>query len=62
MKQHLADQCIYFDLLDARTYLELANSPHNLSAQIEAQPKKEWICIDEIQKLPLLLDEVHRLI
>src|SRR5665647_1888112 len=49
------------DLLDASLYLELSREPHRLEALIGNQNKGTWIILDEIQKVPPLLDEVHRL-
>ncbi|MDP1722184.1 MAG: AAA family ATPase [Candidatus Gottesmanbacteria bacterium] len=52
---------LYFDLLKAETYDYLVANPTRIE---EAIPKdfKDWVVIDEIQKIPALLDEVHRLI
>lgn len=52
----------YFDLLKQSTYLEFSRDPERLSALAGKLPAGSWIVIDEIQKLPPLLDEVHRLI
>jgi len=49
------------DLLDASLYLELSREPHRLEALISNQKQGTWIILDEIQKVPPLLDEVHRL-
>ncbi len=49
------------DLLDASLYLELSRDPHRLEALIGAAPEGAWVVLDEIQKVPALLDEVHRL-
>jgi predicted AAA+ superfamily ATPase len=49
------------DLLDTSLQLELAKDPHSLEARVRARPKAAWIWIDEVQKVPALLDEVHRL-
>ncbi len=49
------------DLLDQATYLELAGHADRLGAMADARATKV-IVIDEVQKLPALLDEVHRLI
>lgn len=49
------------DLLDQATYLELAGHAERLGAMADARRTKV-IVIDEVQKLPTLLDEVHRLI
>ncbi len=48
----------YVDLLDSRVYLRLQNSPH----EIENLGLKNLVIIDEIQRIPELLNEVHRLI
>lgn len=54
-------KAVFFDLLDHRLSLELGRDPSLLSAKIGDRPKGSWICLDEIQKIPALLDEVHRL-
>src|SRR2546428_11560080 len=51
----------YFDLLDAETYTRLLASPGRLGEQIPAG-YRSWVVLDEIQRLPALLNEVHRLI
>lgn len=50
----------YIDLLADDTFMDLAARPGRLEQMI-AQGQ-EWVVIDEIQKIPPLLDEVHRLI
>lgn len=51
---------LYIDLLDPDEEERLNKNPGSLLAQIEALPKiKRWIVIDEIQKIPRLLDVVH---
>ena len=54
-------QALYFDLLKAETYDYLVTNPTRLERSI-SPAFKDWIVIDEIQKIPALLDEVHRLI
>lgn len=49
-----------YDLLDSDIYLTLSRSPKRLEQEL--QPEEKIIIIDEIQKLPFLLDEVHRII
>jgi len=49
------------DLLDASLFLELSRDPHRLEALIGKKPAGAWVVLDEIQKVPALLDEVHRL-
>ncbi|MFH1672873.1 MAG: AAA family ATPase [Pseudomonadota bacterium] len=60
LREVLADAS-FFDLLDSSLYLELSQSPGNLGAIVGNRPKDSWVVIDEIQKIPQLLDEVHRL-
>lgn len=50
---------LVIDLLDTRVYLELQNSPWKLRERVKGVPR---VLIDEVQKVPLLLDEVHKLI
>ena len=50
-----------FDLLDSEVCARLAASPRRLEESIPSSFKK-WVIIDEIQKMPELLNEVHRLI
>ena len=54
-------QALLFDLLDSRIYTQFMASPHKLSEYIPSD-FKQLVIIDEIQKIPALLDEVHRLI
>jgi predicted AAA+ superfamily ATPase len=49
-----------FDLLDGDVYDRLMRRPKRLSEEIA--PGEKFAVIDEIQKIPRLLDEVHRLI
>jgi predicted AAA+ superfamily ATPase len=58
--RHTLTDCLVFDLLDDDTYQRLVRRPKRLSEEIPNQTR--WVVIDEIQKLPSLLDEVHRLI
>lgn len=52
---------LYFDLLKAETYDYFVANPTRIEDSIP-RDFKDWIVIDEIQKIPQLLDEVHRLI
>jgi predicted AAA+ superfamily ATPase len=52
---------LYLDLLDLAVYTELLTHPERLEARARAA-RPSRIVIDEIQRLPKLLDEVHRLI
>jgi predicted AAA+ superfamily ATPase len=50
------------DLLNAATLREYSSQPERLIASVSANADKKQIVIDEIQKLPQLLDAVHLLI
>jgi predicted AAA+ superfamily ATPase len=49
-----------YDLLDSSVFLALSQSPSRLEEELA--PGTEIVAIDEIQRLPELLNEVHRLI
>jgi predicted AAA+ superfamily ATPase len=54
------NDALVIDLLEARTFTSLLKDPGRLEEMID-DPSR-IIVIDEVQKLPSLLDEVHRLI
>jgi len=49
-----------YDLLDTTTYLALSQNPKLMEQELT--PQDRTIVIDEVQRLPDLLNEVHRLI
>ena len=49
-----------YDLLETATWLALSQNPGRLAEEVT--PGATEVVIDEIQRLPLLLNEVHRLI
>lgn len=51
----------YIDLLEARLYTMLTADPQRLETLIPPKTN-DWVVIDEIQRVPQLLNEVHRLI
>lgn len=55
-------QAAYYDLLRSDTFLRLSLRPSLLREELANYSPGTTIIIDEIQKLPLLLDEVHSLI
>lgn len=59
VRQQLPEAKVY-DLLDSRLFTRLAKDPGLLAE--ETRGDSSIVVIDEIQKLPALLDEVHRLI
>lgn len=52
---------LWFNLLKSEIFSSLASRPESLREQIRAS-KNKLVVIDEIQKVPALLDEVHFLI
>ena len=52
----------WFDLLRMGTVLELTRDPERFRARIEARPRGTWVVVDEVPKLPALLDEVQSII
>lgn len=54
-------KALYFDLLETNTFVDFSADPALLEELIP-EGFKEWIIIDEVQKIPALLNEVHRLI
>jgi predicted AAA+ superfamily ATPase len=52
---------LFFDMLDYQVYTELLAAPQRLGERIP-QGQKEWVVVDEVQRVPELLNEVHRLI
>jgi len=53
---------LIIDLLKAKNYNQYLSNPSLLSEIISGNSNYKTIAIDEIQKLPILLDEVHSLI
>ncbi len=53
---------LFFDLLDAQTFRSLAVSPALIGERARAlRGRHRVVIVDEIQKMPELLDEIHRL-
>jgi predicted AAA+ superfamily ATPase len=62
VRQQLSTTAHVLDLLDSRLYLRLLNAPYDLESIIDSDYKDNIVVIDEIQRVPELLNEVHRLI
>jgi uncharacterized protein len=61
LKHHFAS-AITLDLLRSDLFLDLTRHPETLEARIGRAAKGAWVCLDEVQRVPTLLNEVHRLI
>jgi len=51
---------LYIDLLDERLYQDLLADPSLFAQAIAHLAADDWVIVDEIQRLPMLLNEVHR--
>lgn len=60
LKEHYADAAM-IDLLDRKTFRQYAAHPERLAELVKAQPPERIIVIDEVQKIPEMLDIVHQL-
>lgn len=61
IREHFARARIY-DLLNTGESLRLSREPALLFREVQELSPGDWVVIDEVQKVPALLDEVHRLI
>lgn len=61
LRQHFAT-AKWYDLLETGEQIRLSKDPSRLFAEVSALPAGATVVIDEIQKVPALLNEVHRLI
>jgi len=57
LKQQFPD-AFWIDLLDYDLFLSLSKQPTKLRQILEAQ-NKQTVVIDEVQKIPHLMDEIH---
>lgn len=60
--ENLYPNARYYDLLKSTEFERLFRRPSLLSEELETASEGELVIIDEIQKVPQLLDEVHLLI
>lgn len=60
--RHVLPDALWFDLLRTQVFLELSQRPDAFRQQVEAQPRGSWVVVDEVQRVPALLHEVHALI
>lgn len=51
-----------FDLLDESLYQTLLSDASHFASRLRTFARDQWIWIDEVQRLPSLLNEVHRFI
>jgi predicted AAA+ superfamily ATPase len=58
--QRMLPHARIYDLLDTSTYLALSQNPGRIAEELA--PHDRLVVIDEIQRLPVLLNEVHKII
>lgn len=56
------NNALWVNLLDAKTYRILNANPERLIDWVKSDPDKNTIIVDEVQKVPELLDSIHWLI
>lgn len=61
LRGHLGN-ALWFNLLLEDDYLPLLSSARSFREKVEAHAHGSWIVVDEVQRLPGLLNEVHDLI
>ena len=62
LKMQYTEDVLYIDLLSPDLFRLYAARPERLNELIEGNPGIKLVIIDEIQKVPLLLDVVHQVI
>ena len=60
--RHVLPDALWFDLLRTQVFLDLSQRPDAFRQQVEALPRGGWVVVDEVQRVPALLHEVHALI
>jgi uncharacterized protein len=60
IRSHFEDALV-FNLLRSDDMLRYERDPAQFRAEVLAQPRRRWIVVDEIQRAPRLLDEIHYL-
>src|SRR5262245_53629152 len=61
LRERLPDAA-WFDLVRDREIVRLTRDPDAFSREIEALPRGRWIVVDEVQRLPALLNDVQDII
>ncbi|MFH1912369.1 MAG: ATP-binding protein [Pseudomonadota bacterium] len=61
LRAHFPDAYV-IDLLSEETYQRLLANPDHFASELRSVPTGQWVIVDEVQRLPNLLNEVHRFI
>ena len=60
--RHKLGGAVHFDLLDERRHQEWLGNPSLMALELADKKPEGFVVIDEVQRIPALLNEVHRLI
>ena len=61
LKEHYKENAVFVDLLSPNLNRHYSARPERLNELVDGNPEKELFVIDEIQKVPELLDVVHQI-
>ena len=62
IQENYKDSTVVYDLLNTTELIRLSRDPSLLYQETAHLPSGSWVIVDEIQKVPALLNEVHRII
>ena len=62
IKENYRENCVVYDLLNTSELIRLSREPSLLYQETAHLESGTWVIVDEIQKVPALLNEVHRII
>ena len=62
IQKNYKDNTVVYDLLNTTELIRLSREPSLLYKETAHLPPGSWVIVDEIQKVPVLLNEVHRII
>jgi predicted AAA+ superfamily ATPase len=58
--RHTLPDALRVDLLDEAVYQSYLRDPSLFTQELRRVPPGRWVIVDEVQRLPVLLNEVHR--
>lgn len=62
IQENYQDNTVVYDLLNTTELIRLSRDPSLIYQETAHLPSGSWVIVDEIQKVPALLNEVHRII
>ena len=62
IQKNYKNSAVVYDLLNTTELIRLSRDPSLLYRETAHLPSGSWVIVDEIQKVPALLNEVHRII